>query len=272
MAIKKKLIRVEPVKGLYRDSAYEVKVSANITFAFAGPGEIEKDGIKYREQVSSFFACREQLTEVPRQFLHNYDTIGGFKLGTSEIDMTKLRLLIACRTTNDSKQLLFTAKRVVNILEEEAGWEKSVITTVKHTYYKGDENQILLMTGSEKWVRVPQMVSLITLILRLGYKFGPFEATNMKEVDSLFKALSKQQEHRCQDHDYISECRKHIITLMKNIDKVFPDKSDRYYSNPKTNISGWNGYGGISTLFKCATGNNKLHKTLKTYVLDAKKN
>lgn len=272
MAKKKKLIRVEPAEGLYNeDGPYEAKVGSAVTFAFAGPGEVTRDGIKYREQVSTFFSCREQLTEIPRQFLHGESTIGSFNFGRDSIDMTKLRLLLATRVTNDSKQRLFTAKRVINILEEAAGWEKSVITTVKHTYYKDEINQILLMTGPEQWVRVPQMVSLVTLILRLGHKFGPFEATNLKEVDALFKTLAKVQHNRVQDHAYISECRKHIITLMKNIDKVFPENSKRYYPNPGTNMSGWSGYGGVSSLFKCSTGNDKLHSALRKHVLEAKK-
>lgn len=270
MASKKKLIRIEPAEGLYTDSPYAPKVSSNMTFAFASPSEELRDGVKFRKQISTFFSCREQLCEVPRQVLHKHETIGGMKLKRDTIDMTRLRLLVAVRATEDSKQRIFSAKRVINILEEAAGWDKSVITSIKHTHYKDDMNQIFLFTGPEQWVRVPQMLSLVTLILRCGFKFGPFEATDIKEVDALFKKLAKTSDKRQSDHDYISETRKHMVKLMKRIDKVFNKGSERYYSDPKSQATGWTGYGGISSLFKCSSGNETLHKNLRKYVLDAK--
>lgn len=270
---KKKLIRIEPVKGLYSKSTYAPTLNSEITFAFAGPNERVEDGIKYREQVSSLVSCREQLCGIPRSHVH-----GQLKedVTTNRPDMDRLRLIVACgssmpKTGSGSiRERIFSAKRLLNILEEEAGWTPSIITTVKHTHFKEAEN-VFLLTGPEQWVRVPQMVSLVALIMRIGYRMGSFDVSTVKDVHATFKSIATNEGFQYNDRTYLSETRKHMLTLMKNIDKVFKGGSKEYYVDPQGNSSGWGGYGGISSLFKCSTGNEKLHERMKKYVLNAKK-
>ncbi|RLI63219.1 MAG: hypothetical protein DRO67_06045, partial [Candidatus Asgardarchaeum californiense] len=64
-------------------------------------------------------------------------------------------------------------------------------------------------------------------------------------------------------------CRKHIINLMKNIEKVFYEDKEVYY--PAINDKGWNGYGGVDTLIKSGTGIDTLTESFKKHVLEIKK-
>lgn len=270
---KKKLIRIEPVVGLYSSGVYNPALNSQMSFAFAGPNERVEDGIKYREQVTKFYTCREQLCGIPRHLLHErldkYVTV-------NRVDMTRLRLLVACGDytpgtgSGSLKDRIFSGKRVLNVLEEEAGWDKSIITTVKHTYFK-DAPNIYLLTGPEQWMRVPQMVSLAVLLMRISYRMGSFDFETVADVQKTFKAIIKDESFVSNDRTYLSETRKHMVTLMKNIDKVFKGGSKPYYVDPEKGGAGWLGYGGISSLCKCATGNEDLHKRMRKYVFDAKK-
>lgn len=276
---KNKLIRIKPANEVY--NTYGAQLGNSLYFALVASMDEVKDGLKYKTQLCPFLTCREQLTEVPRSFLHNKNTLGGYTFRQDLVDMTKLRLLMGTKTdrvmsehTTEAgiKERLFSAKRILNILEEEANWPKSVISTVKNTKFDKTKEGFWLFTGCEHWIRVPQMLSLACLIFRLGYKFGPFEVDSIKDVNKVFKDLAKEikEESRSSDKDYIAGVRKHIVNLMKNHDKLFNGKSTDYYVKPDEQNGGWDGYGGITSLMKCSTGNDKLHNRLKKYILNKK--
>jgi len=188
---KKKLIRIVVDNGvIYTTGANKLRINDGINFAFVSAEDEVKDGQKSKKQISKFVTCREQLCEMPRSFLHKTDIYQMFPYATYTLDMAKLRLLIGIRGEKPyKKEHVFSAKRVINMLEEEAGWEKSIITTVKHPAFE-DSINFWMLTGPGEWIKVPQMLSLLCLIVRLGCKFGPFTATNLKELHKTFTDIS----------------------------------------------------------------------------------
>jgi len=269
---KKKLIRIKAGKGIL--GIYDTKLSntQKPCFALCGPEEsITKDGLKRRTQISKFVTCREQLTEVPRVLIHKLESTSFTDSSKYLIDMQNYRLLIGVSKQVEwerTKQRLFSGKRALNLLEEAVGWTPSVITTVKHEDYK--EDYIWLLTGDARWMKAPQMISLSCLILRIAFMQGPLNTDSLEELTDQFSSFAKTPENaRTLDQIYLGTVRKHILPLMSNINEVFIGGSAQYY--PKPGQSGWNGYGGVDTLIKCATGNENLHKRLKKYVFNAKK-
>lgn len=271
MTAKKKLIRIEPVPEVFSGTYAPTLNSSKPVFGFVGPTEEVRDDIKYRKQVSTFFGCREQLCEVPRCFIHKADRMssGSYQVKNA-LDMDRLRLLIGVSSNlGDTKQRFFSAKRIINILEESAGWDTSVITSVKHTKFTKDEHKLFLVTGCDKWIKYPQMLSFLCLVFRLAYHNGPFNVENLDDVNKVFKDLAKKPENqRTTDDNYIAGARKHILTLMQNLEKVFEGPIETYYPDPNKNDPGWGGYGGITSLMQCSTGNKELHERLKKYVFE----
>lgn len=269
---KKKLIRIVVDSGIvYTTGTSKLRINDGINFAFVSAEDEIKDGQKSKKQISKFVTCREQLCEMPRSFLHKTDIYQMFPFSKYTLDMTKLRLLIGIRDDKPyKKEHVFSAKRVINMLEEEAGWEKSIITTVKHPAFE-DSINFWMLTGPEKWIRVPQMLSLVCLIIRLGCKFGPFNATNMKDLNKTFTGISngsiKCDSDEQADRSYIGTVKNHIIPLMKSLDKVFSEPSEYYYTSSKNTDGGWTGYGGIDTFCKCSSGNKKLTEAFRTHIL-----
>jgi hypothetical protein len=261
----KKLIRVkaeDKVLGIYKAKLTDQK----LYFSFIGADEkITKDGFKRKFQKAKFVACREFLCGIPRAAINNFEYTDHINKDNYDIDFDNFRLLIGSngdeKKLKDAKKKIFSGKRALNILEEAAGWQQSVITTVKHEDYVDDN--VFLLTGDGRWMTSPQMISLATLVLRLGYT-QDLDTNSLKGLMKSFTGFAK--EGGFSDYNYIGHCRKHIVTLMKNVNKVFHADKKVYY--PAKDGDGWLGYGGIDTLMKSSTGIPSLTDSFKKHVLD----
>lgn len=267
----KKLMRIEFPDEL--KSAYSDKINSGVVFGLVGKKLRNKDDFKIRTQLTSFHSCRERVTSNARSYINKYSFSGNLKslFEKYELDLTKARILIATETGDKSqKDYIFAAKKVINIFEKEAGWIKSVITTTKHNDIT--EGQVWLLTGSKNWITTPQMLSLICLIFRIGVTFKCFnKVETIKDLNDVFKSLAKNSDEEYNDKRFIGPMRKHIVNLMKNFSKVFTGDLKQYYppaTEQDKDALPFNGYGGIDTLMKCATGNKELEDRLKKYVFN----
>ncbi len=258
---KKKLIRVRIAPSLAKNNPYRPSIgNKSLYFSLVGPQSLEKDGLRIRHQISSFATCREELCEMPRRYLNKTsDEVAHDK--NDYLDLEKFRLLMASNENTDSrKNGLFSAKRVLNLLEEQAGWEKSIITSV--IYEPVSDCDAWLLTGDKRWTMSPQMISLATLILRLGWKCRGFSAETLKDTLKEFAKIADM--HTDNDHRYLKSCHKYIVPLMANVEKIFSGDIAQYY--PKSEEPGWRGRGGVYTFFNEHSGNEALDKRLTKYV------
>jgi len=258
---KKKLIRVRMAPALIKANPYRSSITDhNLHFSLVGPQVLKKDDIQFRHQISKFVTCREELCCMPRQYINKTS-----KYVASEkedhLDLEKFRLLMASKGNKEvRKRGIFSAKRVLNILEEKAGWEKSVITTV--IYEPAKDANVYLLTGDKRWTMAPQMMSLATLIIRIGWKGLGFSSENIEEVQTEFAKISEDEEEN--DNRYMKSCQKYIIPLMANVEKVFSGEINQYF--PEDADFGFRGHGGIYTFFTERSGNEKLDERLTKYV------
>jgi len=268
---KRKLIRVGYVKNIY--GTYKPTLSKGMTsFAFVSPSVLEKDGFRTCKQLTDWMRCRELVCTVPNSAIYHGCYVG--KNGTEDtgykFDVNTLRLLIGTvalqqETKEEVKERLFSAKRVINLIEDYAGWEKSTIATVKHIELP-DETQTWLLVGSNKWQDVPQILSLLTLILRFGMLHGPFNDT---DLDTYVKETVKKAESvDCTDSKYVKLVFPYIKKLINKYDDVFEgDIESNYKDDFLTSASG---YGGIYNLFLKESGNVALNKRIAHHVLNKK--
>lgn len=269
MGNKKKLIRIELAKEL--ESIYHRNTIDNsgLNIAFIGKDDETKDGFRFKKQITQFVRCREILCIVPRLSRHPAliklkGSTCGFNENSTKIDFDNLRLLLAYPdNSGDIKNRVFSAKRIVNILEEQAGWkEKSVITTVRHTQFTNNNNMFML-TCPKEWMMAPQMLSLVVLLIRIPLTVKKeYESNTYKELQQELNTLSKNADYR--DTTFLSEIRKKIVKLMESVEKVFGSDLDKNWPFEDSNFMG---YGGINTLFKCCTGRSNLDERFKSIVL-----
>ena len=138
------------------------------------------DKNKFYKQATSWHSCRETFCDELRKWAYRG---GGYN---NNINTKRLRIAVlkkhpkqnmssadyaAARRNNE--RWMKESIRLVNVLEKHVGWG---LTTISKVENKGPGNKrlsderttIWLLTGSAKWMRSPQLLSLYMLVLRLG--------------------------------------------------------------------------------------------------------
>lgn len=184
-------------------SQYGASVS-KVSFAF-----VNKVGPK-RIQVTRIHGCRDYLHEDVRDSIRNKNI--------PPIDTDRLRLLVLTNIEDVElyRKNLFTAKKVLAMYEKMAGWKnRSKIATVGNDL----SSHVWLITGPKEWMSSPHLISMATLILRVGINSGPLPSSE-KEIVKKWKEISNSKTFMY-DGLYISECYKYFPILMKNYNQLF---------------------------------------------------
>jgi len=200
---KKQLIKI---KGF--NTTYEQKPQS-IAFALVSK---TSEG---RRQATKFLCCRDHLNDAIHARVHEkHCSVYDYDINPV-IDLDKMRLLIGRYFDNDDsrnkfKENIFSAKRLLNFYEDVAGWDRSKITTVKHSVI--DYNAWLL-TGPKEWVEHTNLLSIVTLIFRIIGNHGPIKFSNNEDVEKWFCKLIKGYEEERRDSvifQYDSDLSKYL--------------------------------------------------------------
>jgi len=276
----KRVIRIKcaPDIRLSSEPWYYKSTLPCIYFGFCGKDVIIEGKDRYKYQASQMHACREVLaTRVYEQVTKTED-----RPRKVPIDMDTLRLLIVASKngvipTEDVKKRIFLAKRIMNLIEDYAGWEKSTISTVIHTEIDRDNYCSFLFTGPKEYVRYPQVMSLMCLIFRVAFNGMKLEYDSIDAfIDGVFNWPSAMEEIKdVLDHNqviidiaYLKEIVKHLKVLLNKFYDVFEGKFEDYYSE---DYSKFNGYGGMTSLINGDSGNPPLNKRLHHHVFSVTK-
>lgn len=230
-------------------------------------------GDRFKQQIAGAHSCREVLAA------RVYDQEALKENRTVPIDMDALRLLMICShgetlSAEIIKKRLFSAKRIMNLIEDYTGWGKSTIATVMHTKSSDTSHCCFLFTGPKEYVRYPQIMSLVCLIFRLSFNGLKFNHNSLDEFfDTVvhpkddIKKTRRTTENLKQletDIDYLKNVIPHLKSLFDKFDKVFEGSYKQYYPKDRRKFSG---DGGITSLLECSTGDAPLHKRLHHHVL-----
>ncbi len=248
----KKLLRV---KGHTNDEG-GLYTNNNVQFALMSTPQGNK-----RVQATGFRTCRDWLHEAVRACIFKNDGYAGINSPNCytyeddpPIDLNKLRLLILKRDANDKwKERLFIAKRIINHYEEMASWgETSKITTVHHEKYK---KKVWLITGPKEWMHTPNLLSMVTLIIRaVTVSNDPIKYKTNEELIDFWK-----EGHFQNDNVYIRNSYEKFPTLMRRYSEIFTLPIEKAYPNEHDDRD-FHGSGGIYNL--CAyTSHNSVFNT-----------
>jgi hypothetical protein len=175
---------------------------------------------------------------------------------------------------------IYAAKRIINIYERLAGFAPvSVVTRVNRFDEETQKNltggAAWLLTGPKEWMRVSQLVSMITLIFRVIWRTDILpeeEMKNIHDVNAFFAQIVKTCSNGGynsilgEDRNYIPQYPKYEMFMIKykelfgelSIETLFPKGA-----------SGWHSNGGITSLSNAGTGirilDEKVKKAWKTW-------
>jgi hypothetical protein len=238
-----------------REKGYRQELSSHKTyFSFVSPYD---GGYKMS---TGFTKCREILCSWMRTHIREaVRPETGYIFGEDyPINMDKLRLLTTfiadSRKTKMYKDGLFSAKHVLNILEEYAGFSgRSSIKTVKVGSIHSTD--AWLITGPKEWIECPQFLSLAALILRIGGHLGPFEATDIESLKENFLKLIKQENKKLSIINkklsiitadvttHLETCKDRMFVALKYRKKLFGKGPEKNYEKDRTPM-----------LFSCESG------------------
>lgn len=216
----------------------------SIQFSFCAL--IKNKGAHRREltQICQWASCRESLTNfIADGFRNNV-----YSNNCSLIDKEAMRLLVMFKKEGAGrlvKENLERGVRIVNFFERKMGWRLSEISKARdknipsHCY-------IYVLLGPKQWMTSPHMVSLYTLLIRVGRfnDFGRFR-TYKKFVDicnglrdEAIKVLVPGGGCRAtrfynwpdagfRDIDHLNYVADKIMTVLENRDKIFEGRDCR---------------------------------------------
>lgn len=258
-----------------------------VTFSLVSSPE---DG---RRQCLPLLVCRDYLHEAVRAFVQQDDELS-HKYNCEvdpPMDMKKLRLLVVKdhndpEAAKDFKKKLFNAKTVINFYEDVAGWKKSKIARASLDFSDSEEDVVgsapsaYLLTGPGKWMNYPNLLSMVTLILRVLSTYGPVE---FKGHDSLIREYERilsdnlgsradeitMKNYRSlmdmpRDLIYLKLCHKKFYLIAKNVKRLFTENPmETYPYRDHAEAVDFHYCGGIVALCTHIAANEKLNKKFK---------
>lgn len=223
-----------------------------------------------RKQIRVFSGCRDYINDAITQFVNRDEELDkgvyAYKWTKSmpPIDLSKLRLLISSYLGDDTeKQLLYSAKRVLNMYEELAGFtSRSVLARVDHDNPRIDK--CWLCTGPGEYMKTSHLVSWATLVFRVAYNHGGFEdLENIDQVEARFASLCDQVPHSRSDRGRVLRgAWPKARMFFERYNEIFADRDHKFFM-PASLGNSWHGPGGIMSLATMATGVSHVDELVK---------
>lgn len=199
----------------------EIYQQTNMQFAFI---TAPKHGNK---QCHTWALCRDFLHDAVRTartgikstiYSFNFD-----KKSNPPLDLVKMRMLVRKKGLKKTEKVAFDNKmkaglKLLNHYEKMDGAALSKLVKV-------DDNKedAWVFTGPSMWMKAPQLVSMYTMLIRLGDKEIKFK--NNEDLMAKFKDLAEQNKSgKLTDNDanYLRACWNKFDLVMTNRTKLFP--------------------------------------------------
>lgn len=149
------------------------------------------------KQIMSFHSCREGLTKEIYDF---FDP--SCVCGPKEINTDNTRILVFSKNSNGTKYLdewMETGLKILNHHEDLVGWSKTKLFRIKHNIC--NDASIYLFVGDIKWMMSVHMISLFTLLIRVGVQteLRKFE-THKEFLKACYRMCHKEEKYAKVSH------------------------------------------------------------------------
>jgi hypothetical protein len=230
--------------------------SPNPRFCWIG----HKVGSTY-QQASEFHSCRETFAGVyGKKYLNLLARNFPGKLSTK-----KLKVMLAFRnhTTNYEKtsknrdKWVEESVRILNLIEKNMKWGKTRVYKCIPTAENAGSSDAYVFTGSFKWLRSPQLISMYLLMLRIG-RYHTILSKNVKNLEDLYDlkdVFIKARKSNANDVKWFLMVGRNLKTIMDNHKYLF------FFRSPKTNFAATSSNQGISWLLSKRTSGDKELRT-----------
>lgn len=181
------------------------------------------------EQCHPFVWCKD--------FLHDviYSSINLTKINLYDFtfdpainpipDLSKTKLLLANSRDKNLQKKILNCLDFINQIEHELKIKKTIAKPCCDC--PQGYTQVVMIEGSKRWIQSPPMLSLYTLLLRVGlsHNYGNNYKDTIREIKS-----GKIKPYQKQDRNYLKSCDVAIVKILKHGDrKIFSRKIKNNY-------------------------------------------
>jgi len=96
-------------------------------------------------------------------------------------------------------------------------------------------------------MKASNLISMVTLIIRLSVKYGPLNTDSIKTLDEDWKRICHGFTGSWDDRAYIADCWKKFPLVMRHWEEIFSDPLEETYPGSEYKMSFHSG-GGIVSL------------------------
>jgi len=265
------------IKRFKEGGLCEIYQDMEMKFAFVSDA---KDG--YR-QCHPLVMCRDFLQDGLRAFITKSNSqIYGFRYKYGDnppLDLKKTRLLVkkadkhadhvTSVTDDEFKTQMGRAKRLLVHYEKKARWPETTVLKVK-----GD-TALRVFQSSANWMKAPHLISLYTLLIRLGSYPAAYKGVKKEEtLQEKFVELIEDQKDKGRnkrmplDVSYLKKTHKHFPAIMARCDEIVDAKIEKNY--PPVGIHSLHDHSGIVSLCDGSHCDKELYGRFKK-IISAKK-
>ena len=265
-----KNFKVEWYAGSKASSLSEIYQKTGIVFSFvSSPSEDSK-------QCHEWVKCRDFLHDAVRtQITGSQCFIFGFRFskGTNPVvDLNKIRMLVSKNELkNNSADLasfglkMRSSLKIIRCFEKLAGVKPSILKKVDTA--GSSYAAIYMFIGDKIWMKSPFMLSLYTFLIRLGDKELVFstESELAEALETLAKTSKPSGNGNDNDLTYLAACHKHLFTIIKRHEELFPSDKDGIHDiyTKAIDINSFHNSSGILSLTRKTTCDKELNHTLQ---------
>jgi hypothetical protein len=224
------------------------------------------------KQLLGLETCRDYINDCLISFFNvkagnlgtHYWTKLDPQVDTSQLYILMSKSLLPSETKDSLHEKMCSAKRIINMYEDLAGFKKrSVLKWAKHS----NKNIKLcwVLTSPPEWLKSSHLVSMITLIFRVVIESKGFEGLkNINEVEERFNELCNENYKKYNDCGaYLPITWPKFRMLMEYYDEMFRSKTNDFWY-PSSMVSGWHGNGGIVSLCRFSTNVDRIDNLTKS--------
>lgn len=214
--------------------------SSGLEYAFLSPNG---------KQCCAFVYCKDFLHDAVHAMIHNKSaTIFGFTFDAKTmppIDLTQTRLLLTNAKDPNFSQKSENILDFLHQIERRLKLVRTKISICENPPARYQQCGVIAVTGSQRWQNSPPMLSLYTLLLRLGFthKKGDNFETTMQNV-----IKGKVRPYQSNDRNYLSSAKPKIDEILKiGYRPFFFGEMEKNYK-PNVAVHTLHGSGGIVAL------------------------
>jgi hypothetical protein len=232
---------------MLKETASKIEIINNASVY--DPGEIYFSGLQYsmfnekNEQICEFLYCKDFLSDIIWSQVNNKPvSIYGFESDpakTPKIDFENTRLLLRNRNDVNFMDKIDNVVQFINQVENIMDLRNSEAFVVSNS---GEKNGVFALVSSARWMRSPTLVSLYTLLLRVGF----VHALDSDWKDTVKGIVSgKIEPYQKNDKNYLKDSIKGIERILTVGYKNIFYKQMKFNYPEKKNISKVHNESGI---------------------------